>query len=302
MISLILLGIGALIFSTDYMINIIIMIIIVPTIILLLIKFKIILIVPEKYRKIIKFIDNIEQNNNSHIIFIVDDVSDNFLNKKYGTLLNRIYKVLGINENVPKKLTDKIMEFGNEKKFAYWISDKFESKKLLQIVIHTHGGDILSTDAIFKILLSYKGRIKVYIPYYAYSAGAMISLASDKIYMNKYSYISPLDPQLSYYNNIYSTNILMKLLDDKGTSLADEMYLTTQDAIIYHRDNLDNLIFILRKKKYKEEQIRVIIDELGSGKYPHHKQFMPSTLKKMGLKISTRMPNNINNLSNILLM
>jgi len=241
----------------------------------------------KKYLDLVENIKIIESNNDSHLIFILDDTWNKCLDK------------------LPDEVTNRIIDIDDEEKFIEWISNKFSSKKLLQIVIYTNGGSISSSDSIFKTLLRYNGEKRIYIPFYAYSAGSMIALAADKIFMNKYSYLGPVDPQIPYGendNDECSSNILIRLLSEKDkNNISDKVLISAFDASSFHSDNIENLNLIFKTKEISEINTKILIDEFGSGKYPHHKQFFPNILRKFGLNISTRMPLKINEIFHKLL-
>lgn len=65
----------------------------------------------------------------------------------------------------------------------------------INLFIHTLGGSSIACELLAKALLNHPGRIRVFIPQYAFSAGTMIALAADEIYMTKNAVLGPVDPQ-----------------------------------------------------------------------------------------------------------
>lgn len=70
----------------------------------------------------------------------------------------------------------------------------------ITLIINTPGGSLTASEVIINSLLNHKGKIDVYIPYMCASAGTMIALAADKIYMNNSAFCGPIDPQLNYFS------------------------------------------------------------------------------------------------------
>ncbi len=66
----------------------------------------------------------------------------------------------------------------------------------LDLILHTPGGSIESTEAFVSYLRSKFKNIRVIVPSMAMSAGTMISCAGDVIVLGKHSFLGPTDPQL----------------------------------------------------------------------------------------------------------
>ncbi len=67
--------------------------------------------------------------------------------------------------------------------------------KGLTLVLHTPGGDPTAAETIVQYLRSKFTSFEVIVPALAMSAGTMISLASDRIFMGRPSQLGPIDPQ-----------------------------------------------------------------------------------------------------------
>ena len=66
----------------------------------------------------------------------------------------------------------------------------------LDLILHTPGGSIESTEAFVSYLRSKFRHIRVIVPSLAMSAGTMIACAGDEIVLGKHSFLGPTDPQL----------------------------------------------------------------------------------------------------------
>ena len=222
----------------------------------------------------------LEKKNNSKILFIVDNYIrySNYKLEKYFFDLN----------------IDSIDYFID------WISNNNKKFSTLQIIIHTNGGYLDVSDLIFVILLNYKGQINIYIPYYAFSAGTFIALCGDKIFMNYYSVMGPVDPQIGFdkkINHNYPANTLINLykLKKKSNKLTNENIINILEGKKLYFDNINNLKRLFESKKFSKKQISKIIRELSSGKNPHCKPFTSNMLMDLGIKIY-QMPDEINEL------
>lgn len=66
----------------------------------------------------------------------------------------------------------------------------------LDLILHTPGGDLQATKMIINALRSKYTHIRAFIPNTAMSAGTMIALSCDEIWMSNSSNLGPIDPQL----------------------------------------------------------------------------------------------------------
>src|SRR5205807_2119835 len=102
--------------------------------------------------------------------------------------------------------------------------------KPLDLILHTPGGDLSSALQIAWALASYPGLVTVFVPYWAYSAGTLISLAANKIVMDKNAVLGPIDAQITVPNvggQDYTAagRDLQLLLDSKPiSSVADPSF------------------------------------------------------------------------------
>lgn len=65
----------------------------------------------------------------------------------------------------------------------------------ISVVLQTPGGSIEVTERIYKTLRKHYDHVDFIIPNYAYSAGTLLALSGDEIYMDYYSVLGPIDPQ-----------------------------------------------------------------------------------------------------------
>lgn len=74
------------------------------------------------------------------------------------------------------------------------ISDKKES---LLVILETEGGSIETTERIADVFRHhYAGEVSFLVPNFAMSAGTILVMSGDKIFMDYYSILGPIDPQI----------------------------------------------------------------------------------------------------------
>lgn len=85
----------------------------------------------------------------------------------------------------------------NDKNGFMTVIKGLDREKGLDLILHTPGGNVASTESIVDYLKSIFGKnIRAIVPQIAMSAGTMISCACKEIVMGKQSNLGPIDPQL----------------------------------------------------------------------------------------------------------
>lgn len=69
-------------------------------------------------------------------------------------------------------------------------------KKELLVILHTNGGVVEEVQNIVNILRHHYKYVHFLVPVQAMSAGTVLALSGDKIYMDYFSRLGPIDPQL----------------------------------------------------------------------------------------------------------
>ena len=75
--------------------------------------------------------------------------------------------------------------------------NKLDKSLGLDLILHTPGGDLASTESLVDYLYSiFDKNIRVIVPQISMSAGTMIALCSKEIVLGKHSNLGPIDPQM----------------------------------------------------------------------------------------------------------
>ena len=67
----------------------------------------------------------------------------------------------------------------------------------LALVLYTLGGDVNTAWPLVNFLRGYCGELFVLVPFWAHSAGTLIALGADRIYMTRFGTLSPIDPSVT---------------------------------------------------------------------------------------------------------
>lgn len=183
----------------------------------------------------------------------------------------------------------------NDVTFVQFVKNyqKADKDKDIHIIIHSTGGSLSRSEAICNCILNhksqYQSKIIAYVPYYAYSGGAMIALTCDEITMLPYSHMSPCDAQIGPLD--YSVSDIVNIVNDKKEIKAD---IDNKWLAAYN----ESMRTKQRQLLYAKSTIKVndkIYEEFFSGKYSHDMLFSAQTCKDFGLniKIVEAMPSDI---------
>lgn len=166
-----------------------------------------------------------------------------------------------------------------------------EPTQPIDILLHTRGGSSSNSKLIIDALLNHKGRIRVYIPTVAYSAGTLIALTGDEIYMHQLAHISKIDTQMTMLSDLYSLSIPVDILraiphENVNHSLAIHSKMAEQSA----NDDFKTLMTIFKKKTFTNLQKDQITKQLLLGTMSHEYPISFTEVKEIGLDVKCEIP------------
>jgi Periplasmic serine proteases (ClpP class) len=224
-------------------------------------------------RKIKKFLNKIrayEKSNKCKLIII----TDNFWSQN-----RRMEKIIS------KFVNDIIFSFDDYDEYLFMkiCNNVTFNDKEIRIILHTHGG-VSDTAESMCLILSQMKKVSSYIPYYAYSAGSYVALASKNIYMNQIAFMGPIDSQVDFkYDNnkikVSNTDIV-KL--NKNIKLSKDMGLLFQTNEAKKNFNYD--MYIIKLLLEGNTNSEKIIKEFLLAEYPHDSRMTYQKLKQLNLK------------------
>lgn len=174
--------------------------------------------------------------------------------------------------------------------YKYFIDlyNKTNKDKDITIVLHSSGCELFLCASISKIILyhnyqsDYKGKINVFIPYYAMSGGTFIAIFANKISMHKYANLSGTDP-------LININGLVSYKDFKDYKSNEDHYKINLNKISAEKTiNIVKKIFAMADEyghfKCTEEKDK-IYERFFSGNFAHDDCVNGLEVKKIGLDI-----------------
>jgi len=156
----------------------------------------------------------------------------------------------------------------------------------IDIIIHTPGGLVLASEQIAKAIKKHPAKVTVFIPHYAMSGGTLIALGADEIVMDENAVLGPVDPQLGQY----PAASILSVLEKKPVDKIDDNTLILADVSRKALAQVKRTIIELLEGKMDKSKAERIADILSSGIFTHDYPISVEEARKIGLPVSTDMP------------
>jgi ClpP class serine protease len=185
---------------------------------------------------------------------------------------------------------------------AYHFIDEEDAEKILrwirqykdyplELILHTPGGQLLSSIQIARALKKHPKPTKVIVPHYSMSGGTVIALAANEIVMDKDAVIGPIEPQIGDLLRgtypapswIYAAETKKEKADDTTLIMSD----ISRKALKLTRDVAKEL---LEGKVQPEDRLDKVVEKLVSGEMIHSTPLSANEAKEIGLPINTDFP------------
>jgi ClpP class serine protease len=159
----------------------------------------------------------------------------------------------------------------------------------IDLVLHTPGGLVLASLQIARAIKKHPGKVTVFVPHYAMSGGTLIALAADEIVMSPHAVLGPVDPQLGEY----PAASLLEVIEKKPVAEIDDRTLIMADMGKKAIKQVNEAAGELLSGTMSEEQASNIARLLSTGTWTHDYPINPEEAKKIGLNVSTEMPESV---------
>jgi ClpP class serine protease len=161
------------------------------------------------------------------------------------------------------------------------------------ILVETDGGSVIASDRLITYISASKLKLNTFVIRKAYSAGTVLALAGNKLYMDKDACLSPTDPQITINDNTISAKDLIDLYKTKDINSIDDNYIVGHYNLKkMFKENVTLIKKLLKGKIINETKKTKIINKLTDGTISHHMPFNCRYLKKY-LDIETEIPDYI---------
>ena len=215
-----------------------------------------------------------EMKNKTKVITLIHKKSDNSV---VGSLF----------ESGSKKSLDL-----NEAKDVVESFKKLKGDEDVSLIINSPGGSVCCGEMIvnaIQIHQSRGGKVTAYVPLYAFSGGALIAMACDKLVMTEFSVLGPFDPQIASAIMSFAATSILHASNQKGehNDLTHILANEREKAMSRIRKLMDK---ILEKKSYPDDKKAILKEKMTSGNYNHDQTFTVPELKEWGLDVETNYP------------
>ena len=161
----------------------------------------------------------------------------------------------------------------------------------IDLILHTPGGLMLASEQIARALCRHPAKVTVFVPHYAMSGGTLLALAADEFVMDENAVLGPVDPQLGQE----PAASILKVLEQKDMNEIDDKTLISADVarkaiwqvrevvreILSHNTHLDT------------EKAAKLAELLTTGTWTHDYPITVEEMDKLGLPVSTDMPEEV---------
>ena len=180
---------------------------------------------------------------------------------------------------------------------------KMDRNRGLDLILHTPGGSIASTETIVRYLREMFGsNVRVIVPQIAMSAGTMIACCSREILMGKQSSLGPIDPQLNgipaqgvisefqqaledYKKDPDSLHIWRPIISQYRPTFLGQCKQAIEWTTTFVSEQLESVMFAGESGANKKAA-RIVSELTDSDTHKTHQRHVPaSTCIEIGLKV-----------------
>ncbi|MEK8095513.1 hypothetical protein WOC76_23950 [Methylocystis sp. IM3] len=159
----------------------------------------------------------------------------------------------------------------------------------IDFILHTPGGLYLAATQIARALKDHAGKVTIFVPHYAMSGGTLIALAANEIIMSPHAVLGPIDPQI---DDLPAASIL-KVIQRKPIAEIDDDTIILADLAEKAISQLGDIVGELLADKLDASAIEMVSESLTSGAWTHDFAITYRQAKKLGLPVTTNIPNEI---------
>ena len=161
------------------------------------------------------------------------------------------------------------------------------SEEPIDLILHTPGGMELAAEQIARALADRKSPVTVIVPHYAMSGGTLIALAADKIVMDPNAVLGPVDPQIG---GMPAASILRAVATKPRAHVSDQT-LILADIAAKAQAQMAALLTEILQKHFPKERAAALALLLSDGRWTHDFPITVQAAQKLGLVVSTDVPN-----------
>lgn len=156
----------------------------------------------------------------------------------------------------------------------------------IDLVIHTPGGLILSSEQIAMALRRHRGKVTIFVPHYAMSGGTLLCLAADEVAMDENAVLGPVDPRIGEYP---AASILRVPRLKPPEEIEDRTFILV-DIAAKAQNQMRQFVTVLLRDRMDAERADRLSRLLTQGTWTHDYPITFEEARDLGLLVTPGMP------------
>ena len=156
----------------------------------------------------------------------------------------------------------------------------------IDLVVHTPGGLILSSEQIAMALRRHRGKVTIFVPHYAMSGGTLLCLAADEVVMDENAVLGPVDPRIGEYP---AASILRVPRLKPPEEIEDRTFILV-DIAAKAQNQMRQFVTVLLRDRMDAERADRLSRLLTQGTWTHDYPITFEEARDLGLPVTPGMP------------
>ncbi|KAF5045603.1 Serine dehydrogenase proteinase [anaerobic digester metagenome] len=156
----------------------------------------------------------------------------------------------------------------------------------IDLILHTPGGLILSSEQIAMALRRHMGKVTVFVPHYAMSGGTLICLAADEVVMDENAVLGPVDPRIGEY----PAASLLRVPRLKPPEEIDDETFVLVDIAAKAQTQMREFVADLLRERMDAGRADSLARLLSGGTWTHDYPITFEQARELGLPVTSGMP------------
>ena len=156
----------------------------------------------------------------------------------------------------------------------------------IDLILHTPGGLILSSEQIAMALRRHKGKVTVFVPHYAMSGGTLICLTADEVVMDENAVLGPVDPRIGEY----PAASLLRVPRLKPPEEIDDETFVLVDIAAKAQTQMREFVADLLRERMDAGRADSLARLLSGGTWTHDYPITFEQARELGLPVTSGMP------------
>jgi len=166
--------------------------------------------------------------------------------------------------------------------------------KPIDLILHTPGGVALAAEMMSMAIKFHPENVTVIVPFYAMSGGSLMSLAADKIKMERYSMLGPVDPQIPTPDgNTWPAGSLESLVTLKPLQKVSDRMIVMADVARLEIENAIAFVMWLLEERMSKEEAKRVAEFFAHGYMSHSTPITLDVVKAVGLDVEEGIPEKV---------